>query len=81
MSNEMPLISCLVLRTSIQQKHAQGKGTWSESKLMIGNQAIGEEEGFDVGSNNGFHSHADDWEADWSVVAGISFLHLFYAEQ
>ena len=41
---------------------------------MIGNQAIGEGEGFDVGSNDGFHDLADDWEqADWFVVAGISF--------
>ena len=41
---------------------------------MIGNQAIGEEEGFDIGSDDGFHDLADEWEkADWSVVAGISF--------
>ena len=48
--------------------------TWSESKLMIGNEAIGEEEGFNVGSDNGFHDLADDWEkTDWSVDAGICF--------
>ncbi len=29
-----------------QQQHIQGRVTWSETKLMIGNQAIGEEEGF-----------------------------------
>ena len=41
---------------------------------MVGNQAIGEEEGFDVRSNDGFHDLADDWEqADWSVLAVISF--------
>ena len=28
-----------------QKQHIQGRVTWSESKLMIGNQAIGEEEG------------------------------------
>ena len=43
--------------------------TWSETKLMVGNQAIGEEEGFNVGSDDGFHNLADDWEkANWSVV-------------
>ena len=48
--------------------------TRSESKLMIINQAIGEEERFNVRSNDGFHNLADDWEkADWSVVAGICF--------
>ena len=52
--------------------------TWSESKLKIGNQAIGEEEGFDVGSDDGFHDFADDWEkADWSVVAGMCFCTFF----
>ena len=57
-----------------QEQHIQGGVTWSESKLMIGNQAIAEEEGFNVGSNDGFHNFADDWErADWSVVAGICF--------
>ena len=41
---------------------------------MIGNQAIGEEEGFNVQSDDGFHNLADDWEkADWSEVAGICF--------
>ena len=41
---------------------------------MIGNQAIEEEEGFNVGSNDGFCNLADDWEkTDWSVVAGVCF--------
>ena len=41
---------------------------------MIGNQAIGEEEVFDVRSVDGFYNLADDWEqADWSAVAGICF--------
>ena len=31
-----------------KKQHIQGRVTWSESKLMIGNQAIGEEEGFNV---------------------------------
>ena len=31
-----------------QKQHVQGRVTWSESKLMIGDQAIGEEEGFNV---------------------------------
>ena len=31
-----------------QKQHIQGRVTWSETKLMIRNQAIGEEEGFDV---------------------------------
>ena len=31
-----------------QKQHIQGRLTWSETKLMIGNQAIGEEEGFNV---------------------------------
>ena len=61
-----------------QEQHIQGRVTWSESKLMVGNQAIGEEEGFDVGSDYGFHDLADDWEqAEWSVVAGISFCIFF----
>ena len=44
------------------KRHVQGRVTWSESKLMIGNQAIGEEKGFDVGSDDGFQDFADDWE-------------------
>ena len=57
-----------------QKQHIQDRVTWSETKLMIGNQAIGEEEGFHVLSDDGFHNLADDWEkADWSVVAGICF--------
>ena len=31
-----------------QKQHLQGRVTWSETKLMIRNQAIGEEEGFNV---------------------------------
>ncbi len=31
-----------------QKQHIQGRVAWSETKLMIGNQAIGEEEGFNV---------------------------------
>ena len=31
-----------------QKQHIQGRVTWSETKLMIRNQAIGEEEGFNV---------------------------------
>ena len=31
-------------------------------------------EGFDVGSDDGFHNHADDLEkVDWSVVARMCF--------
>ena len=49
---------------------------------MIGNQAIGEEEGFNVGSDDRFHDLADDWEkADWSAVAGICFCTFFNAVQ
>ena len=41
---------------------------------MIGNQAVREEEGFDVRSDDEFHDLADDLEqADWSAVAGIRF--------
>ena len=57
-----------------QKQHFQGRVTWSKLKLMIRNQAVREEEGFDVGSDDGFHDLADDWEqADWSVVVGICF--------
>ena len=31
-----------------QKQHIQGRVTWSETKLMTGNQAIGEEEGFNI---------------------------------
>ena len=31
-----------------QKQHIQGRVTWSETKLMVGNQAIGEEEGYNV---------------------------------
>ena len=43
-----------------QKQHIQGRVTWSETKLMIGNQDIGEEEGFNVGSDDGLHDLADD---------------------
>ena len=57
-----------------QNQHVQGGVTWSESKLMVRNQTIGKEEGFDIKSDDGLHDLADDWEqADWSEVAGISF--------
>ena len=47
--------------------------TWSES-MLIGNQPIGEEEGFNVFRDDGLHNLTDDWKkADWSVVAGILF--------
>ena len=35
-----------------QKQHIQGRETRYESKLMIGNQAIGEEEGFNVWSDD-----------------------------
>ena len=38
-----------------QKQHIYGRVTWSETKLMIGNQAIGEEEGFNVRSDDGLH--------------------------
>ena len=38
-----------------QKQNIQGRLTCSESKLKIGNQAIGEEEGFNVWSDDGFH--------------------------
>ena len=57
-----------------QKQQVQRRVTWSESKLMMGNQAIGEEERFNVRSNEGFHDLADDWEkADWSEVAASCF--------
>ena len=41
---------------------------------MVRNQAIGEEEGFNVGSDDGLYDFADDWEqVDWFVIAGFSF--------
>ena len=49
--------------------------TLLKSKLMVRNQAIGEEEGFDVRSDDGVHDLADDWEqADWPVVVGTCFF-------
>ena len=60
-----------------QKQHIQGGATWSESKLMIRNQAIGVEEGFNVRSDDGFHNLAGDCKkTDWSVVAGICFCTL-----
>ena len=50
-----------------QGQQVQDRVTWSESKLMIGNQAIGEGEGFNV------RSDADCEKADLSVVAEICF--------
>ena len=79
MSWDMPLISYLALEDlhpllGEQKQHIQGRVTWSESKLMIGNKTIGEEEGIDVGRDDGFHNLAEDWDkVDWSVVAGICF--------
>ena len=35
-----------------QKQQIQGRVTWSESKLVIGNQAIVEEEGYNVGSDD-----------------------------
>ena len=43
-----------------QKQHIQGRVTCSETKSMIGNQAISEEEGFNVGSDDGLHDLADD---------------------
>ena len=64
-----------------QEQQVQGKVTWSKSKLMIRNQAIEEEEGLNVRSDDGFHNLDKDWEkVDWSVVARM-FLHHFYAER
>ena len=60
-----------------QEQQVQGKVTWSESKLMIRNQAIREEEGFNVGSDDGFHNLADLEKADCSVVAEIRFCTFF----
>ena len=45
-----------------QEQQVQDRVTCSEPKFMIGNQAIGEEEGFNVRSDDGFHNLADDWE-------------------
>ena len=83
-SKEMALISSgiedLHQLLGEQKQHIQGRVTWSESKLMIGNQAIGEEGGFNLRSNDEFHSddRVYDWEkANWSVVAGITFCTFF----
>ena len=57
-----------------QKQHVKVRVTWSESKLMTENQAIGEAEGFNARNDDGFHDLADDWEqTDWSIVAGICF--------
>ena len=77
-SDLMSGIEDLHLLLGKQNQQVQGRVTWSESKLMIGNQAIGEEEGFNIRSVDGFHNLADDWDkADWSVVAGICFCTFF----
>ena len=72
MSDFMSAIEYLHPLLGEQKQHIQGRVTWSVTKLMIGNQAIGEEEGFYVLSDDGFHNLADDWElAEWSGVARI----------
>ena len=61
-----------------QKQNIQGRVTWSETKLLIGNQAIGEEEGVDVESDDAFLHLTDYWEQDgWAVVAGICFCTVF----
>ena len=47
-SDFMSVIDDLHLLLGEQKQHIQGRVTWSETKLMIGYQAIGEEEGFNV---------------------------------
>ena len=47
-SDFMSGIKDLRLLLREQKQHVQGRLTWSESKLMIVNQAIGKEEGFNV---------------------------------
>ena len=47
-SDFMSGIEDLHLLLGEQKQHIQGRVTWSETKLIIGNQAIGEEEGFNV---------------------------------
>ena len=41
---------CIVMDPLLggQKQNIQGRVTWFETKLVIGNQAIGEEEGFNV---------------------------------
>ena len=61
-----------------QKQHLQGRMTWSSSKLIIGNPAIGEEEGFNVRSEDGLYHLAGDLEkADWPVVAEICVCTFF----
>ena len=43
-----------------QKQHVQGRVTWCESELMVREQAIGEEKGFDVYCDDGFHDLAHD---------------------
>ena len=43
-----------------QKQQVQGSVSSCESKLMIGKQAIGEEEAFNVRSDDGFRNLADD---------------------
>ena len=47
-SDFMSGIECLHPLLGEQKQQIQGRVTWSETKLMIRNQAIGEEEGFNV---------------------------------
>ena len=47
-SNFMSGIEYLHPLLGDQKQHIQGRVTWSVSKLIIGNQAIGEEEGFNL---------------------------------
>ena len=47
-SDFMSGIEDLHLLLGEQKQHIKGRVTWYESKLMIGNQAIGEEEGFNA---------------------------------
>ena len=46
-----------------QKQHIMRRVTWAESKL-IGNQAIGEEKGFHVRSDDQFHNLALDKGGD-----------------
>ena len=73
------MIALYVVRSSVvpRKDFARRRITSRQQALeisleIIGNQAIGEEEGFDVGSNDGFHDLGD-----WSVVAGNCFCAFF----
>ena len=41
------------------KQHVQGGVTWSESKLVIGDEVVGEKEGFHINCDDGFHDLAD----------------------